>query len=94
MTGAVICESGRLDYRLYESGTDKFLTSGFTYFQGYAFQEYPEISAWLESTDMRFVFSEYGFVRSQLKVNISQHPWLFIEGGKTAPLSPKTLWQV
>jgi hypothetical protein len=58
MTGAVSCESGRLDYRLYEFGTDKFLTSGFTYFQGYAFQEYPEISAWPESADMRFVVSE------------------------------------
>lgn len=37
LTGAMTCAEGRLDYRLYD-GDDKFLVSGFTYFQGHAVQ--------------------------------------------------------
>ena len=38
VTGATTCAAGRLDYRIYSG--EQFITSGFTYFQGYAFQFY------------------------------------------------------
>ena len=58
MTGATTCESGELIYRLYDAETDEFLTSGFHYFSGFAFQAYPEIAEWPNVVDIRYVIKE------------------------------------
>lgn len=41
IVGAATCESGKLNYRLYSGET--FLTSGFTYIEGFGFQAYAAI---------------------------------------------------
>ncbi|WP_407473531.1 hypothetical protein [Sulfitobacter sp. PM12] len=41
IVGAATCESGKLNYRLYDGET--FLTSGFTYIEGFGFQTYAAI---------------------------------------------------
>ncbi len=58
MTGSLSCEAGRLDYRLFDKESGEFLASGFTFFQGYAFQAYPDMRAWSGAAEMRFVIQE------------------------------------
>lgn len=41
ITGSTTCESGRLNYRLYDG--EKFLSSGFTYIKGFAFQAFADV---------------------------------------------------
>lgn len=55
MTGSLTCESGRLDYRIYDKETDTFLASGFTFFQGYAFRDYPGVSEWPATSELKVV---------------------------------------
>lgn len=42
LTGSTTCSSGRLDYRLYTENGGQFITSGFTYIKGFAFQTYAD----------------------------------------------------
>ncbi|WP_406646846.1 hypothetical protein QEZ52_00255 [Aliisedimentitalea scapharcae] len=58
MTGATTCPSGRLTYRMYDGETGEFVTSGFTYFEGYAFRDYPDTEAWPNSVDLKYTISD------------------------------------
>lgn len=42
INGTATCSTGKLIYRLYDGNTNKFITSGFTYIEGYAFQSYAD----------------------------------------------------
>ncbi len=42
ITGATTCASGKLNYRLYTEGDEAFISSGFTFIEGYAFQTFPD----------------------------------------------------
>lgn len=42
ITGATTCASGKLNYRLYTESGEKFISSGFTYIDGFAFQTFPD----------------------------------------------------
>jgi hypothetical protein len=43
ISGATSCAKGRIDYRLYDDAD--FVASGFSYFQGFAFQAYADTGA-------------------------------------------------
>ena len=57
MVGAMTCATGRMDYRLYDAADGAFMASGFVYFEGFAFQDYPEISSWPASVDLKYSIS-------------------------------------
>lgn len=52
ITGETTCAGGRLNYRLY-TAEDQFLTSGFTFIEGFAFQFYETLPTRPDQVGMR-----------------------------------------
>lgn len=56
MSGSTSWSSGRLNCRLFDG--DNFLASGFTFSQGYAFQEYTDLNGAPAGMTMKFLIDE------------------------------------
>lgn len=58
ITGSTTCRTGKLNYRLYDKSGDRFLTSGFTFIEGFAFQTYADVDKMPSEMFIRYTIED------------------------------------